>query len=362
MLSVRHVLALSGLPGMTSTILRDLAADGFDASRIMASSSAELAEAGMRRATIEALGGFDRRLDWADAQIARAAALGARIVSYWDDEYPTPLREIYAPPVALFVLGSLPAPTTPSVAIVGTRTSSAYGRTAAERYAREFAAAGVVVVSGLARGIDTYAHASTLSAGGKTVAVVASGLDEIGPSTSAELARRIAGQGAVVSEYALGVKAIPAYFPQRNRIISGLCHGVVVVESDEKGGAMITASFAMDQNREVFAVPGPIGSMRSRGTNKLIRTDRARLTQTPTDVLDTLGFHVPIPIAAETRALPQLSVFEQRVLDSLDDTPRHIDVLSDTTGMSTSELLVSLLGLEFKGLARQMAGRVFLKA
>ena len=177
-----------------------------------------------------------------------------------------------------------------------------------------------------------------------------------------DLPKQISQQGAVITEYPFGVKAMPAYFPQRNRIISGLSKGTVVVESGAKGGALITARFALDQNREIFAVPGPISSPKSAGTNNLIRTDRARLTQTPEDVLDALGYHISLPDNTKAASPTlDLSLFEQQVYDLLSGEPTHADELCESSGLSPSDLLVTLLNLEFKGLARQMAGKMFLR-
>jgi DNA processing protein len=361
MLTTRQVLALWLLPGSTSTSIRALVDHGAPFDDIITAPAEMLASIGLKRAAIESLASMPGALAAADEQLERAEKFGASIVTFWDEQYPARLREIYAPPVILFALGSLVQSDDQSIAIVGTRGASTYGRLASERYASECVAAGVTVVSGLARGIDIYAHLAALDAGGRTIAVVASGLDAISPSTSAHLAQRIARSGCVVTEHAFGVKAIPAYFPQRNRIVSGISSGTVVVESDLKGGALITAGFALDQNREVFAVPGPITSPKSRGTNLLIRTDRARLTQSPVDVLDALGYHVPVVESTSSTDLSQLSLFEQQIYEALGAEPQHLDDLSERTGLAPSDMLVSLLQLEFKGLVRQMAGKMFLR-
>jgi DNA processing protein len=301
-------------------------------------------------------------MEEADRQMERAVELGVRIIQLPDDDYPPMLREIYSPPVTLYVLGELTDADQAAVAIVGTRNATTYGRMVAERYAGTIASAGVTVVSGLARGVDMFAHTAALDASGRTIAVVASGLDKIGPFQAARLAEKIASNGAVICEYPFGVRAMPAYFPQRNRIISGITSGTLVVESDERGGAMITAGFALDQNREVFAVPGSISSPKSRGTNLLIRSDRARLTQQPEDLLDALGYHIPTPAADTKTEDVELSMFERRILDVLGAEPVHVDALCEETKLAASEVLVSLLGLEFKGLVRQMAGKMFLRA
>jgi DNA processing protein len=361
MLPLKQVLALWLLPGATSGGVRALVAHASTLDEILAATPGELAALGLRRAAIQSLSSIDEALRRADDQLARARDAGASVVSWWDERYPPRLRETYAAPVVLFAHGDIEPGDERSVAVVGTRAASTYGRLAAERYATECVAAGVTVVSGLARGIDIFAHLAAIGAGGRTIAVVASGLDVISPSSSAQLAARIARNGCVLTEHAFGVKAIPAYFPQRNRIISGISAGTVVVESDEKGGAMITAGFALDQNREVFAVPGPITSPKSRGTNLLIRTDRARLTQSPSDVLDALGYHIASAQPQDAHDVAQLSMFEQQIVEALGDEPIHVDDLSERTGLAASEMLVGLLQLEFKGLVRQMAGKMFLR-
>lgn len=363
MLSRLHILALGFLPGITTAALRGLVESGGSLADIAAAPVGDLAGFGLRRAAIAGLANIDELLERGARQIAEAERYGAAIVQYWDADYPPLLRSIYSAPVTLYVLGRLLPEDERAVAIVGTRGASIYGRLTAERYACEIAAAGVTVVSGLARGIDTYAHAAALKTGGRTIAVVASGLDQIQPSYAAQLAVRIADHGAVVSEYPFGVKALRPYFPQRNRIISGMASGTVVVESDETGGAMITASFALDQNRDIFAVPGPISSPKSRGPNLLVRTDRARLTQSPADVLEMLGYKAASIMQSHSEELPtiDLTLFEQQVYNVVDGEPVHIDAICETTGMPSNEVLVNLLALEFKGLVRQIAGKMFLR-
>lgn len=363
MLERHQILALGFLPGITSAAMRALVESGASFDDILHAPGDDLASLGLRRAAIEGMRMIDDHLARAAEQMRLAAAHDARITHFWDQIYPEPLRQIYAPPIVLYLKGELTEADRHAIAIVGTRRASMYGRLAAEKYAARFVAAGITVVSGLARGIDTFAHGAAMGAGGRTIAVVASGLDQIQPRYAAGMARKIAACGAVISEYPFGVKALRPYFPQRNRIISGLTSGTVLVESDERGGAMITAGFAIDQNREVFAVPGPISAEGSRGANLLIRTDRARLTQTPDDVLDALGFHISLP-PLEAATLPpqeELTLFERRIYDSLGAEPLHVDTICDATGMGSSEVLVSLLGLEFKGLVRQIAGKMFMR-
>ncbi len=362
MLSDLEILALTMVPGITSAGVRALVESGMPIDAITSAAPGWLAAMGLRRAAIEGVAVLDLHLDRAHELAREAERRGAAILTFWDERYPARLRQIYAPPMVLYMHGSLVDSDERAVAVVGTRRATLYGRMAAERYATGLAQAGVTVVSGLARGIDMFAHAAAMRAGGRTIAVVASGLDRIQPNHAADTALKIAAHGAVLTEYPFGVKALRPYFPQRNRIISGMCAGTVIVESNERGGAMITADFALDQNRDVFAVPGPIIAEQSRGVNMLIRTDRARLTQSPDDVLEALGYRIAAGDLPATLAVGMdLSVFEQQILDALSEEPAHVDVIGERAGLGPSETLVSLLGLEFKGLARQMAGKLFVR-
>ena len=362
MLSQHHILALSYVPGITTEALQNLIASDLSFQQIINAHDRTLLHHRLKGKAIRSMRAMTPYLEEAEQQLRKAEEFGAHIITLADKEYPKNLREIWSPPTTLYVWGRLHNQSEGSISIVGTRTASTYGRITAERYAESFAHAGITVVSGLARGIDTWAHKATLRVGGTTIAVIASGLDQIQPALGAQLADEISKSGAVITEYRFGIKALRPYFPQRNRIISGLTSGTVVVESDLKGGGLITARFALDQNREVFAVPGSINSAKSNGTNNLIRTDRARLTQDPKDVLESLGFHIPNPERSNSSSSAlHLSLFEQLVHDLLNAEPIYVDDLCEQSGLSSSELLVTLLSLEFKGLARQMAGKMFLR-
>lgn len=362
MLSPQHILALGFVPGMTLETLRTLLDTRHSLNALLGLSDEELARMKVKGKTMRAMRDMAPYLREAEHQMKCAEDFGAAIIHLPDDNYPASLREIWSAPITLYVWGTFTGEDERAVSIVGTRSASVYGRITAEKYAGEFARAGITVVSGLARGIDTYAHRATIKGGGKTVAVIASGLDCIQPALSAELAREISKHGAVITEYPFGVKAMPAYFPQRNRIISGMTKGTVVVESDEKGGALITARFALDQNREVFAVPGPISSPKSNGTNELIRTDRGRLTRSPADVLEALGYRISMPgIAEQTQQMPEMTLFEEKIYTLLGAEPVHADTLCKQSGFPPGQLMATLLTLEFKGLARQMAGKMFLR-
>jgi DNA processing protein len=220
-------------------------------------------------------------------------------------------------------------------------------------------------VSGLARGIDTIAHSAALQAGGRTIAVIGSGLDVLYPPENGALARRIIARGAVLSEFAMGAKPDAGNFPQRNRVVSGMTLGTLVIETRVDGGAMITARSALDQDREVFALPFPVNGTERSGTNLLLREGRAMLTETVDDIIAELGpkLHGLIPDvpAAPERVPPPLSLFEQQVYDVLSGDPLHIDAIAERTSLTTADSLVRLLGLECKGAVRQLPGKHFVR-
>jgi DNA processing protein len=263
--------------------------------------------------------------------------------------YPPLLAQLYDPPAELYVRGDVEILGEAAVAIVGARSCSPYGSQVARSIARELASAGLVVVSGLARGIDGEAHRGTLDAGGRTIAVLGCGIDRNYPRSHAQLALRIREQGAVVSEYPPGVEPAPWRFPARNRIIAGLCVATIVVEARERSGALITADFALELGREVFAVPGEITSALSAGTNDLLRQGAAPLLAA-VDVLAALGLE-PAPRRAgaisETAAL---------VLAEVTDIARDVDGLVRATGRSTGEISAALVELELAGLVTAAEG------
>ena len=263
--------------------------------------------------------------------------------------YPPLLAELHDPPAQLYVRGDVEILSQPAVAMVGARSCSAYGAQIARSVAGELAAAGLIVVSGLARGIDAEAHRGTLGVGGRTVAVLGCGIDRDYPRSHAELARRIRAEGAVISEYPPGVEPAPWRFPARNRIIAGLCAATVVVEARERSGALITADFALELGREVFAVPGEITSGLSAGTNDLLRQGAAPLLSAA-DVLAALGFQ------EEVRPLPPLSPAGGQVLRMLAEGPRDADAVSRSSGRSTAEVAAVLVELELAGLVHEAEG------
>jgi DNA processing protein len=264
--------------------------------------------------------------------------------------YPPLLAELHDPPSTLFVRGDAAVLPEPGVAVVGARSCSAYGAQVARALARELAAAGLLVVSGLARGVDGEAHRGALEGGGRTVAVLGCGIDRDYPRSHAELARRIVTSGAVVSEYPPGVEPAPWRFPARNRIIAGLSLATVVVEARERSGALITADFALELGRDVFAVPGEITSGLSAGTNDLLRQGAAPLTAVR-DVLDAVGLE-----AEPTARSASVSDAARSLLALLDDGASAADDLTRASGLSSAQVAAGLVELELGGLAAQAEG------
>ncbi len=299
-----------------------------------------------------------------DAQ-RRASDVGARLCTLMDRDYPSLLRETFDAPVVLWYRGFLSALAGPSIAMVGTRKPSDYGRRVAHALAADLAQRGIAVVSGLAYGIDAAAHAGALDAGGTTVAVMGTGIDRLYPHAHRSLAERIEQQGALVTEYLPGTAPDAVNFPRRNRIISGMTRGTVVVEAFEKGGALITARMAVEQNREVFAVPGTIYNPAGVGCNRLIQAGHAKLVQSVDDILEEVGFNLDASAPSTTAPAPaieQLNALERRLYEAIGAEPVHIDAVCRKAEVDPSTALVYLLSLEFKGLVRQMAGKQFYRS
>jgi DNA processing protein len=286
--------------------------------------------------------------------MARVAAQGIQILTWEDDLYPSRLKDIDQPPPVLYVRGTLTNEDTWSVAVVGTRRVSAYGRQVADELAAYLANNGVTVISGLARGVDAIAHQSALKAGGRTIAVLGCGVDRIYPPEHAQLAARIITSGALLSDYAPGSEPDAANFPPRNRIISGMSMATVVVEAPEASGALITAQFAVDQGREVFAVPGSILSAQSRGTNQLI-AQGAHPMLSARDLLDVLNLR-RVTEQREVRKILPGNEIEAKLLSVLTQDPLHMDDIRNQTGLPIERVSATLVMMELKGLVRQVGG------
>ncbi|MDZ7266954.1 MAG: DNA-processing protein DprA [candidate division KSB1 bacterium] len=300
---------------------------------------------------------------FAQQQLAIMQRRHCRIVTFWDDEYPGRLKNISDAPVLLHVQGSLAPVAHNAVAIVGTRSPTSYGRLATEKIVTGLVARGITIVSGLARGIDTIAHRTVLQNGGRTVAVLGSGLDVVYPAENRGLMEEIAGSGAVISEFPFGTKPDAVNFPRRNRIISGLSLGVVVIEAGRESGALITASYALEQGREIFALPGNIFSAKSAGPHQLIR-EGARLIESADEILEELQGQLELFASAvdEHPLPPDLQESDLAVYHLLSHEPVHIDILTRKLARSSAQVMAILLELELRGLIRQLPGKFFVRA
>ncbi|HEY5652991.1 MAG TPA: DNA-processing protein DprA [Pontiella sp.] len=299
----------------------------------------------------------------ASAEIEKAEDYGVRIITPLDDEYPASLKAIHDPPLALYVKGRLLPEDTKALGVVGSRSTSHYGLSAADRFSYQLGQTGFTVVSGLARGTDTAAHNGALKSGGRTVAVLGGAIDCLYPAENAELARKITRQGAVISEYPMGRKADRMTFPYRNRIISGLSMGVLLIESAVKGGSMHTIEAAMEQGRTVFALPGRVDTPGSHGPHMLIKNG-AKLVERIDDILEEYEFLIP----AEERSLPEaasaarpdvpMSAQEALIVEALWEEPMDVDSLARQIGLQSQELSGVLLGLEMKRVIKALPGRI----
>jgi DNA processing protein len=289
-----------------------------------------------------------------DKYLARLAAQDIQILT-WDDElYPRRLKEIDQPPPVLYMRGALKPEDFWSVAVVGTRRVSAYGRQVADELAMFLANNGVTVISGLARGVDAIAHQAALKAGGRTIAVLGCGVDRIYPPENAQLAQKMFASGAILSDYAPGTPPDASNFPPRNRIISGLSMATVVVEAGQTSGALITAQFAIDQGRDVFAVPGNILAPQSKGTNRLI-SEGAHPMLSVQDLLDVLDLRRVTEQRQVQKILPGNEI-EKKLLSVLTQEPLHMDDIRNLTGLPIERVSATLVMMELKGLVRQVGG------
>lgn len=282
-----------------------------------------------------------------------------QVFTHTDSDYPARLRQIHDYPPLIFVKGQLLGNDELCLGIVGTRQPTVYGKLVTEELAESLARSGLTIVSGLARGIDTVAHTAALKAGGRSIAVFGCGLDIIYPSENSCLARQIAENGALVSEHPPGIRPRPEFFPRRNRILSGLCRGILVTEAGENSGAVITANFALEQNREIFAVPGSILSAASVGTNRLIQ-EGAKLVCSAKDVLEELNIGLLSVPDNTTKAIPENQA-ESLILDKLGYEPIHIDQICRECGLGIALVSSTLAMMELRGQVRSAGGMNYVR-
>ena len=321
--------------------------------------SSELKKAGLDRNAVQAITTWAPKISL-DDEMEKLSRYGVKVFTCNDEVYPSRLKEIYDYPPLLYVRGELLPQDEWCLAVVGTRRATVYGRQVTEEIVADLAQSQITTVSGLAKGIDSVAHQAALDAGGRSIAVFACGLDIVYPSENANLARRIMQQGALISEYPLGTKPRAENFPRRNRIMSGLSMGVLVVEADVTSGAMITAQFALEQNREVFAIPGSILSPASRGTNHLIQ-EGAKLVRDYTDILEELNL-MTIARQIEMKEILPASDTESLLLKQLSAEPIHIDEVCRSSGLPVSTVSSTLAMMELKGLVKQMGSMSYILA
>jgi len=368
-------LALALTEGLGPSRIRKLIEHFGSAEHVLHASLTELEATGMRAVSAQALA-TGKSMELAQDEVGRAVQAKAAIISLSSVEYPPRLKEIYDPPVILFVKGSVELLSKPGIAMVGTRHPTPYGTGMAERLATDLAARGLVIISGMARGIDTASHRGAIAAKGKTIAVLGTGIDVFYPRENTRLAEQIlALGGAMITEFPIGTSPAPQNFPIRNRIISGMSAGVLVVEAAEYSGTRITSRCALEQNRDVYAVPGNVTNKNSWGPNTLIKQG-AKLVATWEDVWEELPTDVQVALSAERLESPapaNASLFpddvqsphEQKLLKLLKpDQSTHIDELVETleNEMSSSEIFAALFELELNGKVRQLPGKNFVKA
>lgn len=368
---MKEWIALNMTPGVGPRAATKLLERFGSASGVFDARRTELEALRLPPETIESI--IKRQFDEkAGQELARVKALGGDILVLDDGTYPVYLREIADPPITLYVRGDWqPCFDQPGVAVIGSRMCSTYGENASEMLSRELASRGICIISGLARGIDTAAHKGAIRAGGRTIAVMGTGIDGVYPKENTRLVREILDAGgAVVSQFPLGTPPLKDNFPYRNRIISGLSLGVLIVEATERSGSLITARLATEQNREVMAVPGNITSRNSVGTNYLIKAG-AKLVQQWQDVVAELPSDVSAAIlpprvedpdkvsdAQPTLAPADISAGERQVWDLLSaDEPVHIDILLESSGLSFGDLNAALVGLDLRDLIRVLPGK-----
>jgi DNA processing protein len=356
---LKYWVAFSAIPGIGRVRISRLEQCFGSLENAWKAPDGKLQQAGLDSRSVDALLSLRPRISL-EAEMERLERHGVNALICEDPDYPSRLKEIYDYPPVLYVRGTLPAEDEPCLAIVGTRRPTVYGRQVTEEIVADLARSKITIVSGLARGIDSVAHRAALDAGGKTLAVFGSGLDIVYPGENAKLAQAIVEHGALVSEHPLGVKPKAENFPLRNRIMSGLGLGVLVVEAGEKSGALITARQAVEQNREVFAIPGSILSPASQGTNRLIQ-EGAKLVRNYADILQELNLTIVVQ-QAEIEEFAPANEVESAILKQLSSQPNHIDEICRHSGLTVSEVSSTLAMLELKGVARQVGNMNYVLA
>jgi len=360
MAEIKYWVGFNRAPGIGPAKVRALIDHFGDLEQAWYAASSDLREAGLDRRAIENLVKLRQSYD-PITDVRKAERSGAHILTWDDPAYPVRLREIPNPPPVLYVKGSLAESDQWALAVIGTRRATAYGKEATRVFASELAANGVTIVSGLARGIDAVAHQAALDAGGRTIAVLGNGIDQLYPPEHRKLAERIIESGALVCDYPPGTRPEAGNFPPRNRIINGLSLGVLIVEAPETSGALITADFAAEQGRDVFAMPGNVFAKSSTGTNKLLR-DGAIMALSTQDVLEELNMTMVAQHIEARAIIPPQNETKKSVLDLLSSEPVHIDEIGRQTGLPIDKVSSALAMMELKGMVRQVGGMNYIVA
>lgn len=353
---LKYWLALNNVPGIGKVLYKRLIDHFKSPVKVFSSTMKEL----------KSIEGIGERLardilitDWkekVDIELSRIEKEKVKVITLLDEFYPENLKKIYDPPPFLYIMGELRKEDNRAIAIVGSRKATTYGRLMTERLSKDLVSHGITVVSGMARGIDTFSHQGALSAGGRTIAVLGCGIDIVYPSENKNLRDRIMESGAVLTEFPFSTPPEGVNFPSRNRIISGISLGVVIIEATSDSGSLITASNALDQGREVFAVPGNITSKLSQGTNKLIKRG-AKLVEDADDIIEEI---LPqIERKKKDKTIPVLTSEEEVIYKLLSDEPKHIDTISREGRLTSNKALSLLLEMEIKGVIRQLPGKSF---
>jgi len=357
--NLKYWVGFSFIPGIGRVRSSQLESHFGDMESAWKAPAGELRRARLEDAVVKSVTAWRPKID-PDAEMDKLERYGVQVLTWHDDAYPARLKEIYDYPPILYIRGEITAADEWCLAVVGTRRATAYGRQVTEEIVSDLARNSITTVSGVARGIDSIAHQSALDAGGRTIGVLACGLDIVYPAENLNLARRIVENGALVSEYPLGVKPKPDHFPRRNRILSGMSLGVLVTEAGEGSGALITANLALEQNRDVLAVPGSIFSPASRGTNGLIQ-EGAKLVRNCQDILEELNLRAVAQQLEFKQVLPETET-EAALLKRLSAEPAHIDDICAGAGLPVAAVSSTLAMMELKGLVRSVGNMSYVLA
>ena len=356
-------LALHLIPGLGNITIKNLVNRFGGPDQVFQAGISNLMEVdGIRREVAQKIAKGEYTADPLK-ELRKIEECGARVITYSDPTYPQALKEIYDPPMLLYIKGKDILPNLTLIAMVGSRNPTHYGLKAAEKIGQGLARRGISIVSGMARGIDSAAHWGCLSGRGFTIAVLGTGINTIYPASNKKLFEQIIEKGAVISGFPLNTPPEPKNFPIRNRIISGLSRGVVVVEATKNSGSLITASLALDQGRDVFAVPGSINSFKSTGCHLLLKQG-ARLVENSDDILDELGLNYKYAPKTDTfkdAPLPPMEDSEKEIYEIIGDYPIHIDKIANLGNLEPAEVSSILMRMELKGIIKQLPGKMFVR-